>query len=105
PDERPDSLPKYGHTPLVLGQDGDKLSKQTKASPIEDAQGPKNLFAALAFLGQDPPQEFLTRPLINHPININNQQHCTEILAWGIDNWSRNKVPADSSVAPTLADA
>ncbi len=101
----PDSLPQYGHTPLALGEDGHKLSKQTKASPIDDAQAATNLIAALAFLGQQPPNLFLTRPLKNHLNSNNNQRHCTEILAWAVDNWNRGKVPTDSSVAPTLADA
>jgi glutamyl-Q tRNA(Asp) synthetase len=101
----PDFLPQYGHTPLALGDDGHKLSKQTKASPIDDAQSAVNLIAALAFLGQQPPNELLTKPVKNHLNSNNNQQHCTEILAWAVDNWNRGKVPSDSSVAPTLADA
>jgi glutamyl-Q tRNA(Asp) synthetase len=99
------SLPKYGHTPLALGEDGHKLSKQTKACPINNSHAAINLLDALIFLGQEPPKELLAKQSKNNIRGDNHRQHCTEILAWAVDNWSRNKVPTHSSVAPTLADA
>ena len=98
-------LPKYGHTPLALGEDQHKLSKQTKANPINDTRAATNLIAALTFLGHPPPQELLARELKGNFNTNKSLQHCTEILDWATDNWSRTKVPKNSSVAPTLADA
>jgi glutamyl-Q tRNA(Asp) synthetase len=98
-------LPQYGHTPLALGEDGHKLSKQTKANPINDSHAGKNLLDALIFLGQEPPNELFTKQAQSNIAGENNRQHCTEILNWAISNWSRSKVPTHSSVAPTLADA
>lgn len=98
-------LPQYGHTPLALGDGGHKLSKQTKACPINNAQAAKNLLAALVFLGHRPPSEFFTRVLNSHLGGNHNPQHCSEILDWAVVNWNRSKVPTDSSVAPTRGDA
>ena len=100
-----DVLPQYGHTPLALGNDGHKLSKQAKAKPIDDSHCAKNLMAALAFLGHPPPNIFLTDPLTKHLAGSDDQHLCIEILNWAIANWTRDKVPKDSAVAPTQADA
>jgi len=43
--------PRYPHHDLVLGLDGDKLSKQTGAPGVDDACARENLHAALARLG------------------------------------------------------
>ncbi|MBI4892446.1 MAG: tRNA glutamyl-Q(34) synthetase GluQRS [Acidobacteria bacterium] len=45
--------PKYLHHPLVKGKDGDKLSKQTQAQPVDEMQEDAALAAALGFLGLD----------------------------------------------------
>lgn len=98
-------LPEYGHTPLALGEDQHKLSKQTKARPIDEIHAAKNLIAALTFLGHKPPQEFLTREVKRNLNSNRNLQYCTEILDWAVDHWNRKRIPKNSSVAPTLADA
>ena len=43
--------PRYLHLPLVVNEDGEKLSKQTLAPPLDDARAPENLAAAAAHLG------------------------------------------------------
>jgi glutamyl-Q tRNA(Asp) synthetase len=43
--------PRYLHTPLVLAENGDKLSKQTGARPVELDRPLEALQAAAAVLG------------------------------------------------------
>jgi glutamyl-Q tRNA(Asp) synthetase len=49
------SAPIYAHLPLALGSDGQKLSKQNLAKPIEAKNASQTLIAALDFLGYNPP--------------------------------------------------
>ena len=86
-------LPEYGHTPLALGQDGDKLSKQTKAPEIQNNQASENLIKALDFLGHPPPKHDLA------------DKNCSTLLEWAIAHWDRDKIPKHSSVAPKLSSA
>jgi glutamyl-Q tRNA(Asp) synthetase len=87
------TIPEYGHTPLALGEDGDKLSKQTKAPPIDDNKAAANLIAALQFLNHSPPLEDLEK------------RDCKTLLKWAIQAWQRSRVPTHSAVAPSLTDA
>lgn len=45
--------PAYAHIPVVRTANGSKLSKQTGAPALDDAQASANLLAAFAFLGCD----------------------------------------------------
>ena len=47
--------PAYCHIPVITNARGHKLSKQTHASPLDDAQALRNLRLALKFLGQSAP--------------------------------------------------
>lgn len=47
--------PVYKHIPVVLGPDGQKLSKQTKAAAVDIANPGPALIAALRFLNQPTP--------------------------------------------------
>ncbi len=71
--------PIYSHIPLAVTPEGYKLSKQNKASAINNLQPQPALFEALNYLGQNPPKELI---------------HCsvTQIIEWGIKNWSLNKI-------------
>ncbi len=86
-------LPEYGHTPLALGKDGHKLSKQTKATPINNNNAINNLIAALNFLGYTPPEQELS----------NND--CSSLLEWATERWQRQQVSTHSSIAPQLSGA
>lgn len=92
-DDQLRALPEYGHTPLALGRDGDKLSKQTHAQALDDKSATDNLIAALRFLNHEPPLKDLDK------------LNCTTLLEWAIQAWDRNKVPRHSAVAPSLPDA
>ncbi len=51
------STPHYLHLPLVVNAQGEKLSKQTLAQPIDTQHPVGTLYAALVFLHQSPPTE------------------------------------------------
>ncbi len=68
------SEPRYFHLPLVLGKDGDKLSKLTHAEPVDNAPAHQQLFKALQFLQQSPPQS-LQHAQVN------------DLLQWAEKHW------------------
>lgn len=72
--------PHYAHVPLLLDEAGEKLSKQNHAPPLDDTRAASNLLACLEALGQTLP-----------PADL--RHDCTVMLRWGIDHWSRAKVP------------
>lgn len=47
---------RYMHLPVAVNERGEKLSKQTRAEPIDVGRPVPALIAALRFLGQDPPR-------------------------------------------------
>lgn len=68
--------PAYFHHPLVLGADGQKLSKRDgDYSLMTAANGARMLWRALDFLGQSPPSELADAA-------------AAEILSWGRENFS-----------------
>lgn len=71
--------PHYLHLPVVTTNQGEKLSKQTLAHPV-DAKNPlPQLIAALDFLGQDPPLELIESDL-------------DSFWQWAINNWSVTRI-------------
>jgi glutamyl-Q tRNA(Asp) synthetase len=72
--------PAYFHHPLVLGTDGQKLSKRDGDYTLITADnGAVQLWRALEFLGQAPPPELVgTTP--------------QEVLGWGLENFSASSV-------------
>ena len=74
------SSPTYFHIPVVVEASGEKLSKQTRARPLEKKHASELLYAALAFLGQNPSLELQTA-------------HPQEILKWALQNWYLAAIP------------
>ncbi len=72
-------LPEYAHLPLVLGEDGKKLSKQSMAWPVDESNPVETLLKAAEFLGQVPDQET--------PANI------AEFWQWAVSSWNLKSVP------------
>lgn len=72
-------LPAFGHLPLAIHPNGQKLSKQNHARPISAEQAGNNLWRALEFLGQNPPAD------LAHASTAN-------ILDWGLHHWRRDKI-------------
>ncbi len=72
-------LPRFGHVPLAVHANGQKLSKQNHAKAIEAGDASKNLWRGLAFLGQNPPVDLAALST-------------TEILAWAVQHWQRHAI-------------
>ena len=71
--------PQYGHVPLAITSQGYKLSKQNKATAINNKNPQPALIAALEFLGLKPDSDFV-------------YEKVTDIINWAVNNWSREKV-------------
>lgn len=72
--------PRYAHVPVALDAAGEKLSKQTLARAIDECAPGEALHAALAFLGQNPPQELATASP-------------ERVLDWAVAHWQLDGVP------------
>lgn len=72
--------PRYAHLPVAVDERGEKLSKQTKAPPIEAIGYPKALVAALRFLGHDAPRGLEAADV-------------GEIWRWAKERWRLERVP------------
>ena len=75
------SQPQYAHLPVANNEWGQKLSKQNLAAGLPYGQEAINLWVALNWLKQSPPNE-LRQLTIGH------------ILTWAIDHWDQTQVPA-----------
>jgi glutamyl-Q tRNA(Asp) synthetase len=74
----------YGHLPVLVNNDGQKLSKQHHASPIDDNTPIDNIYYVLHKLGQVVPAE---KPSV-----------VAELLTWAIDNWDIKAIPQQMSL-------
>jgi glutamyl-Q tRNA(Asp) synthetase len=72
--------PRYAHLPVAVDARGQKLSKQTKAPPVDPGNAAPALVSALHFLGHDAPLE-LERAGVG------------EIWGWAQENWRLDRVP------------
>lgn len=66
--------PRYGHLPVLAEADGRKLAKSRRALPLAADAAPRQLWQALSWLEQAPPQELEGAPV-------------RELWAWAIGNW------------------
>jgi glutamyl-Q tRNA(Asp) synthetase len=78
--------PRYAHLPVAVTAQGEKLSKQTHAPAIDRRRPLPALIAALAFLGQSPPEKLASGSL-------------EEFWRWAIQHWQLARVPR----IPTLS--
>jgi glutamyl-Q tRNA(Asp) synthetase len=77
--------PRYTHLPVALNQNGEKLSKQTLAAPLGEAEAPQQLWRALRFLGQAPPEEL-------------QRGRTVDLWAWASESWRPEKIPPRRSM-------
>jgi len=78
--------PEYGHIPVAINDQGQKLSKQNLAVAIDNKTAQNNLETAIRWLGLPFPSSLNSK---------NNQAsaHCDELLIWAIEHWQRQLVP------------
>jgi glutamyl-Q tRNA(Asp) synthetase len=74
--------PRYLHVPVAVTAAGEKLSKQTRAAPIDPHNPLPALVAALDFLGQQPPRDLA-------------RADAQVLWAWAVGNWSRERIPRE----------
>lgn len=74
------SSPGYCHLPVAVNDEGQKLSKQSHAPPLEIKDSIRLLYKTLKFLGQMPPIQLM-----------NADQEA--IWNWAIKHWQLNLVP------------
>ncbi len=76
------ATPAYMHVPIIIDQQGYKLSKQTLATAVDSKNPQAVMVKLLTLLKQNPPQELESGSL-------------TELLAWAIAHW--NPTPLKNS--------
>lgn len=77
--------PIYGHLPVIVNEQGQKLSKQTFAEPLCNQQASENIWHSLERLGLAPPLELKSAG-------------CEQLLDWGVQHWRRSKVPQTTQI-------
>lgn len=83
------SSPRYCHLPVVTDDSGNKLSKQTRAAPVDPAHPTAALAQALAFLGHAAPDEAV-------------RAGTRELWKWAIAHWDRARIPHVRALPITL---
>jgi len=80
------NTPRYGHLPLVIDENGYKMSKQNyNEIDVLNCEPVVTLYKALLFLGQQPPAELCDGDL-------------DSVWQWAISNWQLNNIPKSDSV-------
>ena len=77
--------PRYAHIPIIANPQRQKLSKQTFARELDNADAADNLLAALEFLQQPLPP-------------ASESQSTTSILQWAIRHWDIALIPRQHDI-------
>lgn len=77
--------PHYAHLPVAVNDAGEKLSKQTLATPLDLVQPTLALWQALNLLGQNPPDELASDDL-------------KALWHWALKTWRLTSVPKEKSI-------
>jgi glutamyl-Q tRNA(Asp) synthetase len=77
--------PSYLHLPVATNSLGEKLSNQTRATPVDPACAGQTIHAVLAFLGQQPPAELP-------------DWSAHDAIEWAVKNWRRENLPAATAI-------
>ncbi len=67
--------PHYMHLPVAVNAEGQKLSKQSHAAPLDARNASRSLHAALVFLRQQPPAELIAATP-------------STLLGWALEHWN-----------------
>ena len=79
------SIPQYAHVPVAANANGEKLSKQTLAKPIDTVTTSQLLYDALCFLGQQPPTIIKHAPL-------------PTLWQWALEHWAMSAIPQTKQI-------
>jgi len=79
------NTPYYAHIPVISDANGAKLSKQTFASDVSLSPVRETLINVLEHLNLSPPTALL-------------ESKPADILNWGVENWSLNKITPTNSI-------
>jgi len=77
--------PRYLHLPVAVNAAGEKLSKQTRAAPVDESDPVPVLVQVMDFLGQAPPAQLGRAPL-------------TEFWCWALTHWDAQRIPRQRSL-------
>jgi len=77
--------PRYLHLPAAVNAAGEKLSKQTRAAPVDERDPVPVLVQVMDFLGQVPPAELRRAPL-------------AEFWRWALAHWDAKRIPRRRSL-------
>jgi glutamyl-Q tRNA(Asp) synthetase len=72
--------PNYLHLPVALNAQGEKLSKQTLAAPLDPARPLPALLQVMRFLGQKASKEL-------------SKGNIEDFWQWAVENWDAAHVP------------
>lgn len=78
--------PAYLHLPVATNEQGQKISKQTGATRVDQTRPGKVIYSVLSFLGQRPPAELARAP-------------AQPAIDWAVQNWRRERLPAERVIA------
>lgn len=82
------AIPAYLHLPLALDSNGNKLSKQNHAPPVNWQQPETELWQTLCCFNLAPPSELERAPV-------------AEQLNWAIEHWQRDKIGLSNHLKST----
>ena len=74
------STPRYLHLPAAVNAAGEKLSKQTRAAPVDARDPVPALAQVMQFLGQSPPEEL-------------SRESLSGFWAWALAHWDAGRIP------------
>ncbi|HDP90482.1 MAG TPA: tRNA glutamyl-Q(34) synthetase GluQRS [Thioalkalivibrio sp.] len=77
--------PRYMHLPVAVNREGQKLSKQTYARPLDRRAPVAPLYRALTFLDQHPPAHLLDGCL-------------SDLWGWALTHWDPARIPRVRSI-------
>jgi glutamyl-Q tRNA(Asp) synthetase len=72
--------PRYLHLPAAVNAAGEKLSKQTRAAPVDARDPVPALAQVMGFLGQSPPAYLQSAPL-------------ADFWSWALPHWDAARIP------------
>lgn len=79
------SSPAYAHLPVAANAAGEKLSKQTRAAPLQKDRAAAELVRALCFLGQTVPDGL-------------EDASVADVWAWAKESWAFALIPRQPSI-------